>query len=473
LVSELNNADGSVSFIPKNASYAPSPITSVDGIDVVTFMVATSLIQAMQDPDASYNTGFFELAAFTIEPRNPGIFAIPQVYPGANTTLVFANGSSVSIPNLAVVEKDLSGITNGEDMYSAFCTPTPVGAAATSSAAGSKRQAPTGLPSSTASVVPLPTSPGYPYPVIKHSADLVAGYFLNDTGNEDVAVLSIPSYNAALPGQELEFQNVVQSFLSAAKQAGKTKLIIDLQANGGGIVDLGLDTFAQLFPSKRPNTQGNMVSNVGQDIIGRTFSNIEAGDKTQATRNADLVAQWTVQVDMDVNGVGFASWDDFIGPVPLHGGNFTKMFQLNYSTVPLTDFNDTGIIISGTNNRSSLPQAFHAHDMVLLYDGFCASTCAVFSELMKTLGGVQSIAVGGRPQLAAMQGVGGVKGSNVQEFNNLVAVALDAFSLANQSVLDEVGHLGLSTSQPANSVAGARHRLREHQRAANSAFLCT
>jgi hypothetical protein len=171
----------------------------------------------------------------------------------------------------------------------------------------------------------LPTSPGYPYPVIKHSADFVAGYFLNDTGNEDVAVLSIPSYNAALPGQELEFQNVVQSFLSAAKQAGKTKLIIDLQANGGGIVDLGLDTFAQLFPSKRPNTQGNMVSNVGQDILGRTFSNIEAGAKTQAARNANLAAQWTVQADMDVDGVGFASWDDFIGPVPLHGGNFTKM----------------------------------------------------------------------------------------------------------------------------------------------------
>jgi hypothetical protein len=47
----------------------------------------------------------------------------------------------------------------------------------------------------------------------------------------------------------------------------------------------------------------------------------------------------------------------------------------------------------------------------LLYDGFCASTCSIFSELMKNLGGVQSIAVGGRPQLGPMQGVGGVKGS--------------------------------------------------------------
>jgi hypothetical protein len=111
--------------------------------------------------------------------------------------------------------------------------------------------------------------------------------------------------------------------------------------------------------------------------------------------------------------------------------------------------------------------------MVMLYDGYCASTCTVFSELMKTLGGVQSIAVGGRPQLAAMQGVGGVKGSNVQEFNNLIGLALGVFGIANQSILDEVGHLGLWTSQPANYVAGHRHRLCEHQRAANSAFLCT
>ena len=298
-------------------------------------------------------------------------------------------------------------------MYSAFCTPKPIStAAATSSAAAGSiqnRQASTVLPSNTASVAPAPTSPGYPYPVVKHSANLVAGYFLNGTGNDNVAVLSIPSYNAALPGQELEFQDVVQSFLAAAQRAGRTKLIIDLQANGGGIVDLGLDTFAQLFPSKRPNTQGNMVSNVGQDIIGRTFSNIEAGDQTQAAKNADLAQAWTVQADMTLDGKGFASWDDFIGPVQLHGGNFTKLFQLNYSNEALSDSTKGNIVITGTNNRTGFTQVFNASDMVMLYDGYCASTCTVFSELMKTLGGVQSIAVGGRPQLAAMQGVGGVR----------------------------------------------------------------
>ena len=438
LVSSTLADDGSIaSFAPANPSYTPSPIVSVDGIEVVTFMVAQSLILNIQDPDASYNFDFFELAQYTIS-QGSGVFAAPFFYPGPNTTIAYANGSSVTIPNEALVLEDISSITNGDDMYSAFCTPASLGATATATSSLTKRQVSTVLASNTASLVPAPTSPGYPYPVIKHSANLVAGYYLNNTGNDAVAVLSIPSYSADLPGQELEFQNVVQSFLAAAQQAGKTKLIIDLQANPGGVVDLGLDTFAQLFPSIRPNSQSNMVSNVGQDIIGRTLSNIEAASQNQTARDNNFVAQWTVQADMTVNGTGFASWDDLIGPVHLHGGNFTKLFQLNYTNEAVTDQSQDGIVISGTNNRTGFPQVFKASDMILLHDGFCASTCTVFSELMKTLGGVQSIAVGGRPQLAAMQGVGGVKGSNVQEFANLIRLGLGVLQVANQSVLAKV-----------------------------------
>jgi hypothetical protein len=111
--------------------------------------------------------------------------------------------------------------------------------------------------------------------------------------------------------------------------------------------------------------------------------------------------------------------------------------------VAITENSQDGIIISGTNNRTGFTQVFNASDMILLYDGYCASTCTVFSELMKTLGGVQSIAVGGRPQLAAMQGVGGVKGSNIQEFKTLIGLTAKVFQIANQSVLAEVGRLKL------------------------------
>ena len=50
--------------------------------------------------------------------------------------------------------------------------------------------------------------------------------------------------------------------------------------------------------------------------------------------------------------------------------------------------------------------------MILLYDGYCASTCTIFSDFMKNQAGVKSVAFGGRPSRDAMQGVGGTKGTN-------------------------------------------------------------
>ena len=68
--------------------------------------------------------------------------------------------------------------------------------------------------------------------------------------------------------------------------------------------------------------------------------------------------------------------------------------------------------ITGYGNRTNFTQPFPASDIILLYDGYCASTCTLFSEFMRTQAGVKSIAVGGRPTYNPMQGIGGVKGAN-------------------------------------------------------------
>lgn len=337
---------------------------------------------------------------------------MPGFYPGPSTTLVFANGTIRTIQNLAEVERKLDSIADGDDMYSSFCIPSTSTAVASAAATSSGEQftsTAAASSSSASSHAPAPTSPGYPYPVKKHSQNYVAGYFLNGTGYQAVAVLSIPSYVPQGTGAEREFQQVVQSFLASAKEAGKTKLIVDLQANAGGIADLALDTFAQLFPSIKPNTQGNGAANVGLDILGQTLSNLEAGAQNQTARDNHIGIPFTVQGLMKLDGSGFASWPAYFGPVELHGGNFTNLFQENYTDLAVTDKGDR-IVITGTNNRTDFTQPFGAMDVIMLYDGYCASTCAIFAELMKNLAGIQSIAVGGRPQLGPMQGVGGVKG---------------------------------------------------------------
>lgn len=64
---------------------------------------------------------------------------------------------------------------------------------------------------------------------------VAAGYYLNGTANKDVGVLSFNSFE---PNTPAEFQAVVQTMLAEMKRDGKTKLIIDLQGNGGGMFTL-------------------------------------------------------------------------------------------------------------------------------------------------------------------------------------------------------------------------------------------
>jgi hypothetical protein len=79
----------------------------------------------------------------------------------------------------------------------------------------------------------------------------------------------------------------------------------------------------------------------------------------------------------------------------------------------------------------------------MLYDGYCASTCTIFSEFMRLQGGVKSIAYGGRPSTDSstpiIQAVGGVKGANNYPYGYIVSLATAALgfnvSAAQSSLL--------------------------------------
>lgn len=58
-----------------------------------------------------------------------------------------------------------------------------------------------------------------------------------------------------------------------------------------------------------------------------------------------------------------------------------------------------------------------------VYDGYCASTCTLFSEFMRLQGGVKSIAFGGRPNTDPIQAIGGVKGANNYPYNYILTLA--------------------------------------------------
>jgi hypothetical protein len=78
-----------------------------------------------------------------------------------------------------------------------------------------------------------------------------------------------------------------------------------------------------------------------------------------------------------------------------------------------------GIEITGYGSLANVSQPFAPENIILLYDGICASTCTLASEMLRIQGGVKSVAFGGRPQDGPIQGVGGIKGAQVIDFSTI------------------------------------------------------
>lgn len=263
-----------------------------------------------------------------------------------------------------------------------------------------------------------------------------SGYFLEGEGYEDVAVLSVNSFVSALD-DEIPFQIVNTAFLNAAKAAGKTKLIVDVQANGGGTILQGYDLFKQLFPQELPYGATRLRAHEALDLVGQEASWYSG----EVPRSLDLnytainivSSVYNYRTDVDVNYENFDSWPDKYGPETFGPGpdTFTNIIRWNLSDV-LTPENSGGIIVSGYGNRSNITdQPFAAENIVVVTDGYCASTCAIFGELMRQQGGVNFVMLGGRPNTDVVQAVGGVKGTNSYPWDYILSSVAIPFEVAH------------------------------------------
>lgn len=121
--------------------------------------------------------------------------------------------------------------------------------------------------------------------------------------------------------------------------------------------------------------------------------------------------------------------------------NYTNLMQPNFAN-PIDTINSTyglGFDVTGYGTRKNLnlSRPFGGpENIVLLYDGSCGSTCALFSQSMKWDAGVKSIAMGGRPEVRGkIQGVGGVKGSQMYSFGSVYGFTQMAKRATNDSGL--------------------------------------
>jgi hypothetical protein len=238
----------------RNSSFSSSAITKINGEDAASFIEKVNLkYNNYQDPDSQWNSQFQSYAGPSLIP----IAAASLFYQHSKITLTYEDGTTRSQDSIAAVRKtvDFNGIKSGEDYYNRFCNPDAAASSASAAGAASSASstvAPAATSSTSTSLAPpAPTIDNFPFPVVRDSgANATAGYFLNGTGYDDVAVLSVIGFSPEgnFDGDEYlnNFQSTVANFLAACRQANKQKLIIDLSTNGGGFVVAGYELFKQV-----------------------------------------------------------------------------------------------------------------------------------------------------------------------------------------------------------------------------------
>lgn len=165
------------------------------------------------------------------------------------------------------------------------------------------------------------------------------------------------------------------------------------------------------------------------DLIGQKFSDI-AGNyprtldpEYEAISNDVISSLFNYRTDMKPDATNFESWKEKFGPVENYGDTFNTYFRWNLSDV-LTPLNSGGIYVHGYGNGTkNTTTPFEAPNVVVVTDGFCASTCTIFSELMRQLAGVEYIAMGGRSKEGITQAIGGIKGTNNYPWSYIQALA--------------------------------------------------
>lgn len=341
---------------------------------------------------------------------------------GDNSTFGFANGTTVTLENYARVKGNMTGIVDGLSFYKAFCEPLP--------------QKKPEDDSSEPAAPPDPPLAGYPKPVIRTNDNVITGYYLEGEGVDHIGVLAVRGFvTRSYP----QFQAVTQKYLEMAKAAGKTKIVIDLQTNHGGIIVLGYDLFRQFFPQtqehavtrwKNANTYVDITRAISDSLIG--FDPEAPGADRGKLEDYSRTENW--RGDLNSSLKHFVSYDDKFGSHVFENTPYTNLMAWDFNDPLIADPElGVGINITGYRSRDNLPQLYKSEDLVLLYDGYCASTCTITSEMFRLTGQVKSVAMGGRPRVGPQQGVGAVRGSQVYGYSYIYDLAQRAINVTTDS----------------------------------------
>lgn len=331
----------------------------------------------------------------------PGLFSFsPSDWPGAYQAVRFANGTTRTFETYVL----LSGFEyqSGRDLYASVCLPSHP----RSVAMPSSKATPAGPSSSVSlSIAPTTVTPvpsNYPKPFVRDQNNRIMGFFPDTADLNDSAVLVVTTFMTDQPD---EFAKVGREFLNNATKFGKSKLVIDLSGNGGGLIPAGWNLFRMIFPEQQIFSASRFRANEASKLLGEL---LEVFPPSEAVYDP-YVRKSKVTPDQKED---FDTWKAYYGPYSALGVNSSALAAPN-----MTLAGNSIYPLNGYGNQKANPSKapFNPNDIIIITDGICASTCALFAELMK-MQGVRSIAFGGRPRNGPMQAIGGVKGSKALEF---------------------------------------------------------
>lgn len=162
-----------------DTSFKPSAVTKIDGMSAKEFLANASTSGDFHDADTRWNAMFPSQALIAAGTTFLGAFRTGMYTGQPNTTMQFANGSTYSMPNLAVAFGNFTGVNNGQTFFRKFCSgPQPV----------VRQPAPAAPPTPGGDPVrtppPAPSHIGYPKAEIINPNLAVGGYYVSGKGYE-------------------------------------------------------------------------------------------------------------------------------------------------------------------------------------------------------------------------------------------------------------------------------------------------
>jgi Peptidase family S41 len=327
-------------------------------------------------------------------------------------------------------EFGLFQFTDGNDFYNTVCNNTAQSVAA-STASATSTSTPTSSSSSSAGIPPPSI---YPTPIMRESQNTIVGYYPEEEGLEDVAVLGVPTFETSGDGIPLstiyDFAVTAEYFVqNASKVDGKKKIIIDLQNNPGGTVISAYALYSVFFPNETLYSATRFRANEAIGFIGTIFNTGNNTDNANVS-NSNIDIANIVKPDQVST---FETWQDLFGPYNAGGipssammAEFDFAASINSALDPVDTDGEGGVL-----NATTPP--FAAEDILILTDGRCSSSCTIFADHMVSKG-VRAVAVGGRPRPGPMQAIGGIKGSEVYDLSDIDSMAQEAVALLNSSI---------------------------------------